>query len=129
MFVLGDITLHVVVLQRLTRPIIIDVELRLELTELDVLHRSEFFLYINKVGINCLIPGFSVTAPWAFICLLDGNVNKVVISIVVTNGIFFLINAHGVLRRMGADTEIPGMIKFYTIFSLIMARCTGEICS
>ena len=26
-----------------------------------------------------------------------------------TNGKFFLINAHGVLRRMGAVTEIPGM--------------------
>ena len=26
-----------------------------------------------------------------------------------TNGNFFLINAHGVLRRMGAVTEIPGM--------------------
>ena len=24
------------------------------------------------------------------------------------NGIFFLINAHGVLRRMGAVMEIPG---------------------
>ena len=39
---------------------------------------------------------------------LDGNENKVDISIVGTNGKFFLINAHGVLRRMGAVTEIPG---------------------
>ena len=56
-----------------------------------------------------LLPGFSVTAPWAFIWFLDGNENKVVISIVGTNGKYFLINAHGVLRRMGAATEIPGM--------------------
>ena len=55
-----------------------------------------------------LLPGFSVTAPWAFICFLDGNENKVDISIVGTNGKVFLINAHGVLRRMGAVTEIPG---------------------
>ena len=34
--------------------------------------------------------------------------NKVDISIVGTNGKYFLINAHGVLRRMGAVTEIPG---------------------
>ena len=54
------------------------------------------------------IPGFSVTAPWAFNWFLDGNENKVDISIVGTNGKFFLINAHGVLRRMGAATEIPG---------------------
>ena len=26
------------------------------------------------------------------------------------NGIFFLISAHGVLRRMGAVTEIPGSL-------------------
>ena len=55
-----------------------------------------------------LLPGFSVTAPWAFNWFLDGNENKVDISIVGTNGNFFLINAHGVLRRMGAVTEIPG---------------------
>ena len=54
------------------------------------------------------IPGFSATAPWAFNWFLDGNENKVDISIVGTNGKFFLINAHGVLRRMGAATEIPG---------------------
>ena len=53
-------------------------------------------------------PGFSITAPWAFNWFLDGNENKVDISIVGTNGKFFLINAHGVLRRMGAVTEIPG---------------------
>ena len=41
---------------------------------------------------------------------LDGNENKVDISIMGTNGKFFLINAHGVLRRMGAVTEIPGTI-------------------
>ena len=41
---------------------------------------------------------------------LDANVNKVDISIVGTNGKYFLINAHGVLRRMGAVTEIPGML-------------------
>ena len=35
------------------------------------------------------------------------------ISIVGTNGKVFLINAHGVLPRMGAVTEIPGsMILF-----------------
>ena len=45
---------------------------------------------------------------WAFNCFLDGNANKVDISIVGTNRKFFLINAHGVLRRMGAVTEIPG---------------------
>ena len=55
-----------------------------------------------------MIPGFSVTAPWAFIWFLNGNENKVDISIVGTNGKFFLINAHGVLRRMGADMENPG---------------------
>ena len=54
------------------------------------------------------LPGFSVTAPWAFNWFLDGNENKVDISIVGTNGNCFLINAHGVLRRMGAVTEIPG---------------------
>ena len=51
------------------------------------------------------------TAPWAFIWFLDGNENKVDISIVGTNGKFFLINAHGVLRRMGAATEIPGKMS------------------
>ena len=62
------------------------------------------------------IPGFSVTAPWAFIWFLDGNENKVDISIVGTNGKFFPINAHGLLRRMGAVTEISGShstILFY----------------
>ena len=54
------------------------------------------------------IPGFSVTAPWAFIWFLDGNENKADISIVGTNGNFFSHKAHGVLRRMGAVTEIPG---------------------
>ena len=56
------------------------------------------------------LPGFSVTAHWAFIWFLDGNENKVDISIVGTIGKFFLINAHGVLRRMGAVTEIPGRL-------------------
>ena len=49
----------------------------------------------------------------AFIWFLDGNENKVDISIVGTNGKFFLINAHarhGVLRRMGAATEIPSIL-------------------
>ena len=55
------------------------------------------------------IPGFSVIAPCAFIWFLDGNENKVDISIVGTNGKFVLINAHGVLRWMGAVTEIPGI--------------------
>ena len=59
-----------------------------------------------------LLPGFSVTAPWAFNWFLDENANKVDISIVGTNGKFFLINAHGVLRRMGAVTEIPGSPEF-----------------
>ena len=57
------------------------------------------------------MPGFSVTAPWAFIWVLDGNENKVVISIVGTNGKYFLINAHGVLRWMGAATGIPGSVN------------------
>ena len=42
--------------------------------------------------------------------VLDGKENKVDISIVGMNGKFFLINAHGVLRRMGAATEIPGKL-------------------
>ena len=60
---------------------------------------------------NFFVPGFSVAAPWAFIWFSDGHENKVDISIVGTNGKFFLINAHGVLRRMGAATEIPGNYK------------------
>ena len=55
-----------------------------------------------------VLPGFSVTGPWAFIWFLDGNENKVDISIVGTNRQKILINTHGVLRRMGAVTEIPG---------------------
>ena len=55
-----------------------------------------------------MLPGFSVTAPWAFNWFLKLDENKVDISIVGTNGIFFLVNAYGVLRRMGAVTEIPG---------------------
>ena len=55
-----------------------------------------------------IYPRPTVTAPWVFNWFLDGNENKVDISIVGTNGIFFLINAHGVLRRMCAVTEIPG---------------------
>ena len=43
--------------------------------------------------------------------VLDGKENKVDISIVGTNGKFFLVNVHGVLRRMGATTEIPGRVK------------------
>ena len=65
------------------------------------------------------IPGFSVTAPWAFNWFLDGNANNVDISIVGTNGKFFLINAHGVLRRMGAVTEIPGTNDLFKNFKLI----------
>ena len=57
------------------------------------------------------IPGVSVTAPCAFNWFLDGNENKVDISIVGMNGKSLLINAHGVLRRMGAVTEIPGNPK------------------
>ena len=64
------------------------------------------------------IPGFSVTAPWAFIWFFDGNENKVGISIVGTNGIFFVINAHGVLRRMGAVTEIPGSYKYWKDYKM-----------
>ena len=56
------------------------------------------------------VPGFSVTAPWAFIWFLDGNENKVDISIMGTNGKCFLVNAHGVFRRMGVVTEIPSNI-------------------
>ena len=63
---------------------------------------------ISVLDILLDIPGFSVTAPWAFIWFLDGNENTVDISIVGTNGKLFLVNAHGVLRRMGAVTEIPG---------------------
>ena len=51
------------------------------------------------------LPGFSITAPWAFNWFLYGNENKVDISIVGTNGKFVLINAHGVLRRMGAGNS------------------------
>ena len=65
-----------------------------------------------------VLPGFSVTAPWAFNWFLDGNENKVDISIVGTNGENFLLNAHGVLRRMGAVTEIPGTDR----------RITPDIC-
>ena len=63
------------------------------------------FIIIARIA----LPGFSITAPWAFIWFLDGNENKVDIFMVGTNGKFFLINAHGVLRRMGSLTEIPGM--------------------
>ena len=38
----------------------------------------------------------------------DENVGKVLIRMMRINGNFFLINAHGVLRRMGAVTENPG---------------------
>ena len=65
-----------------------------------IIHKQQHIFYE--------LPGFSVTAPGAFIWFLDGNENKVDISIVGTNGKCFLINAHGVLRRMGALTEIPG---------------------
>ena len=54
-----------------------------------------------------------------YVDFLDGNENKVDISIVGTNGNFFLINAHGVLRRMGADTEIPGNFPRITCEVLI----------
>ena len=62
------------------------------------------------------LPGFSVTAPWAFIWFLDGNENKVDISIVGTNGKCFLINAHGVFRRMGTVTKIPGSIDACALY-------------
>ena len=70
----------------------------------------------GNVNHSPYIPGFSVTAPWAFIWFLDGNDNKVDISIVGTNGKFFLINAHGVLRRMGSVTEIPGTCKSLSVW-------------
>ena len=72
-----------------------------------------------------LLPGFSVTAHWAFIWFLDGNENKVVISIVGMNGKNFLqINAHGVLRRMGAVMEIPGTQKLFLLPAFIFgSKC------
>ena len=60
-----------------------------------------------------ILPGFSVTVPWAFNWFLDGNENKVDISIVGTNGKCFLINAHGVLRWMGAVTESTDSIVWF----------------
>ena len=69
------------------------------------------------------LPGFSVTAPWAFNWFLDGNENKVDISIVGTNGTFFLINAHGVLRRMGAVTEIPSIDAVLTNSASLVEFC------
>ena len=45
----------------------------------------------NQV-LSIVLPGFSVTAPWAFNWFLDGNENKVDISIVGTNG--NVINTH-----------------------------------
>ena len=72
-------------------------------------------------------PGFSVTAPWAFIWFLDGNENKVVISIVGTNEKYFLINAHGVLRRMGAVTEIPGSVLTENV-SIKFCNIITELC-
>ena len=71
-----------------------------------------------KLSIVRHLPGFSVTAPGAFIWFLNGNENKVDIYIVGTNGKFFQINAHGVLRRMGAATEIPGTYMFYFMYIL-----------
>ena len=71
------------------------------------------------------LPGFSVTAPWAFNWFLDGNENKVDISIMGTNGKFFLINAHGVLRRMGAVTEIPGSTESYVVKSKASPHLTS----
>ena len=58
---------------------------------------------------------------------LDGNENKVDISIVGTNGNFFLINAHGVLRRMGAVTEIPGTCIMVYICMYIVRLCIFQI--
>ena len=40
-----------------------------------------------------------------------------------TNGKFFLINAHGVLRRMGAVTEIPGtVVRVYSYCGLLESK-------
>ena len=58
---------------------------------------------------------------------LDGNENKIDISIVGTNGNFFLINAHGVLRRMGAATEIPGR-KLFIIHIASHIKTLSKIC-
>ena len=35
------------------------------------------------------------------------------------NGIIFIINAHGVLRWMGAVTEIPGSVCKYHVTTLL----------
>ena len=79
-----------------------------ELTASGIWTQDQSQLHINVLELQA-IPGFSVKVPWAFNWFLDGNENKVDISIVGKNGKFFLINSHGVLRRMGAVTEIPGM--------------------
>ena len=63
--------------------------------------------HIQKMYCFCL-PGFSVTAPWVFNCHSDENWNKVVIyiMIIIMNWPFFLVNAHGVLRWMGARSTM-----------------------
>ena len=77
-----------------------------------VMAQTVVLMFLMTLTLTFDLPGVSVTAPWAFIWFLDGNEYKVDISIVGTNGNFFLINAHGVLRRMGAATEIPGMFHW-----------------
>ena len=71
-----------------------------------VLASSKCFIAVYCT--SACVPAFSVTVPCAFIWFLDGNENKVDISIVGMNGNKSIINAHWVLRRMGAVTEIPG---------------------
>ena len=55
-----------------------------------------------------LLPGFSVTAPWAFNWFLDGNANKVDIFYSGNEWEIFPNKRpwHGVLRKMGAVMEI-----------------------
>ena len=55
------------------------------------------------------VPGISVTAPWA-----------------LERKYYFLISAHGVLRRMGAVSEIPGtyQIEYLCIFYIFLSADT-----
>ena len=65
-------------------------------------------MYLKVINPDIYTGVFRSSALGVYLFFLDGNENKVDISIVGTNGKVFLINAHGVLRRMGAVTEIPG---------------------
>ena len=72
-----------------------------------------------------LLPGFSVTAPWAFNWFLDGNENKVDISIVGTNGKFFPSK-----RPWGAPTDgrCYGNSRYLlTLLSILVHKHESEI--